>query len=360
MDVRRKSFKATTIQAAFRKTGIWPIKRDIFSDKDYAPSIDTSTTARNVPDSYPVRASDEWPEHQSWSDNEPEPDSDDEDEDKNNKDGSRTHPPATPFTTSSHQFASASPFGSQPPSLFKLAPIPPSRFYSKAPKPAHRGRDTETYIRALEGEAAVLRRENEELAAHAILAFDQVRSLKHRLNGKASNSKRRKLTTNSRWLNSAEALAQCEREEAEAEAEAARKQAKANEKQAQEKERQRQRERRDPNRPFVGSLNSRKKADLQDIAYALGLEIEGRVDDLKSSINTYFDEHEEQRTSPRYVGLFPQIALQARQAAHTPAASLELENPLFTFNVHTHLAESSTWQGMPANVANITRYNGPY
>lgn len=103
----------------------------------------------------------------------------------------------------------------------------------------------------------MLRHENEELAAHAVLAFDQVRDLKHRLNRKASNSKRRKLNTNSRWLNSADALAQCEREEAEAEA--ARKQAKADEKQAQEKELQQRREQRDPNEPFVGSLNSRRK-----------------------------------------------------------------------------------------------------
>jgi hypothetical protein len=316
MEVRQQSFKATTIQAAFRKTGIWPINRNIFSDKDYAPSIDTSTTARDVPDSYPVHANDKWPEHQSWSDDEPEPNSD-EDEDTN----SRPSPPSE----------------SPPASSFNPAEIPPSRFYSKAPKPAHRGRDTEAYIHALEGEVAVLRHENEELAAHAVLAFDQVRSLKHRLNGKASNSKRRKLTTNSRWLNSAEALAQCEREEAEAEAEAAHKQLKANEKQAQEKERQRQRERRDPNEPFVGSLNSRKKADLQDIAYALGLEIEGRVEDLKSGINAYFDENKEQRTDPRYIGLFPHFALQARQAAHAPAASFE--NPLFTFNGHTLHAE---------------------
>ena len=365
MDVRQQSFKATTIRAAFRKTGIWPINRDVFSDKDYAPSIDTSTTSRDVPDSYPVRIDDEWPEHQSWSDDEPVPDSDDN-EDTNNNDPSRTpsHQP-TRFTASTHAFESASPSTSQPFSSFSLATIPPSRFYSKAPKPAHRGRDTEAYIRALEGEAAVLRHENEELATHAVLAFDQVRNLKRRLNGKASNSKRRKLNTDSRWLNSADALAQCEREEAEAEAEAARKQAKANEKQAQEKERQQQRERRDPNEPFVGSLNSRKKADLQDIAYALGLEIEGRVEDLKSSINAYFDENEEQRTSPRFIGLFPQLAWQARQVALPAYASLAapvatsaslpllhnvtnamissnfphshfIENPQFAFNVHTH------------------------
>ena len=63
------------------------------------------------------------------------------------------------------------------------------------------------------------------------------------------------------------------------------------------------------------ALNSRKKADLQDIAYALGLNIEGMVEDLKSRINAYFDEHEPLRTAPRYIGLFPQLE---RQGNHRP------------------------------------------
>jgi hypothetical protein len=65
---------------------------------------------------------------------------------------------------------------------------------------------------------------------------------------------------------------------------------------------------------FVGSLNGRKKVELQDIAYALRLEIEGRVEDLKSRINAYFNDNEEQCTSPRYIGLFPQLTRQARRA----------------------------------------------
>jgi hypothetical protein len=50
-----------------------------------------------------------------------------------------------------------------------------------------------------------------------------------------------------------------------------------------------------------------------NIAYALGLEIEGRVEDLKLRINAYFNDNEEQCTSPQYIGLFPQLA---RQACH--------------------------------------------
>ena len=103
-------------------------------------------------------------------------------------------------------------------------------------------------------------------------------------------SKRRKLNTESQWLNSEEGLAECARQEAEEKAKSAEKQARDEERQAEEKERQRQHEQRGPDEPFVGALNSQKKADLQDIAYALGLNIEGRVEDLKSRINAYFDE----------------------------------------------------------------------
>jgi hypothetical protein len=277
---------------------------------DFAPSNDTSTTAHDVPDSYPVRAVAEWPQHQSWSDDDLEFDSDNDENENGNT--SQSHQP-TPSAIPTQPAPSAS--QPQPSSSPTTTPIPPSRFYSKVPKTTFRGQDTEIYISALQGEVAALRRENDEFGAHTIMAFNQVRSLKHRLNGKASRSKRRKLNTDSRWLNSEEGLAWCEREEAEVEAEAARKKARVDKRQAVEKEWQQQREQRDPNEPFVGALNTQKKPELQDVAYSLGLEIEGRVEDLKSRISAYFDEHEEQRTSTRYIGLFPQLVRQARQAA---------------------------------------------
>jgi hypothetical protein len=49
---------------------------------------------------------------------------------------------------------------------------------------------------------------------------------------------------------------------------------------------------------------------LRCLAYSLGLDIEGTVEDLKSRINTFFEEHEELHTDPRYTGTghFPQLA----------------------------------------------------
>lgn len=305
MEVRQKTFKATTIRAAFKKSGVWPINHDLFTDADFAPSISTSTMARDVPNSYPVRT-EEWPTHQSWSDDESEPnnDSDGDHEGREATDTGQTQQhtiPAPPVATES-----------LPPSE-----IPPARFYSKAPKPSQRGRDTEAYISALENEATVLRQENAELAAHALLAYDQVRGLKRRINAKKPSSKRKKLNTDSRWLNSEEGLKQCERQEAEEREKAAQKQMRAEARQAEQAEQQRRREGRHPDEPFTGSLNSQRKAGLQDIAYSLGLDIEGTVDDLKSRISTFFKKHEELLTNPRYIRLFPQSAGKSRQAAST-------------------------------------------
>ena len=89
--------------------------------------------------------------------------------------------------------------------------------------------------------------------------------------------------------------------------------------QAEEAEQQWQREARSRDEPFTSSLNGRQKAGLQDIAFSLDLNIEGRVEDLKTRINTYFEEHQELRTDPCYIGLFPQPARQTHQATTTSA-----------------------------------------
>ncbi|KAF8951428.1 hypothetical protein BDZ97DRAFT_1769837 [Flammula alnicola] len=48
------NFKPTTIKQAFKKSGVYPINLEVFTDKDFVPSISTSTSARSVPASYPV------------------------------------------------------------------------------------------------------------------------------------------------------------------------------------------------------------------------------------------------------------------------------------------------------------------
>jgi hypothetical protein len=160
------------------------------------PSINTSSMAWDVPKSYPVQI-EEWPTHQSWSSDESDPDNDNDNED------SDSNPDNHEESNNTETQQCTIPAATLPLPLpaSNGAPIPPARFYSKAPKPSQRGHDTEAYISVLKNEVTVLRQENTELAAYTVLAFDHVRGLKHCLNAKGPGSKRRKLNTDLRWLN---------------------------------------------------------------------------------------------------------------------------------------------------------------
>lgn len=162
--------------------------------------------ARDIPDSYPVHT-EEWPTHQSWSDNKPRPDSDsdgNDDGDSNGKGDGDSNPRQAQQHTAPATIRSSLP-----------SEIVPARFYSKVPKPSQCGHDTEAYISALKDKVAVLCQENAKLAAHAILAFDHMQGLKCHMNAKGPSSKRKKLNTDSRWLNLEEGLLQCKKQEAE-------------------------------------------------------------------------------------------------------------------------------------------------
>ncbi|KIM88254.1 hypothetical protein PILCRDRAFT_814163, partial [Piloderma croceum F 1598] len=53
MSWMRRAFLPGTIQKAWRKCGICPLKPDIFTDTDFAPSTSTSTLG-HFPASYPI------------------------------------------------------------------------------------------------------------------------------------------------------------------------------------------------------------------------------------------------------------------------------------------------------------------
>jgi acetyl-CoA carboxylase alpha subunit len=71
--------------------------------------------------------------------------------------------------------------------------------------------------------------------------------------------------------------------------------------------RDQQRRARHPDEPFVGSLASKKKADLQEIAGAVSLSEDGTKDVLVQRINSFFDSNPLQRNSPRFSGLFRRV-----------------------------------------------------
>jgi hypothetical protein len=340
MGVRNKTFKSTTIISAFRKSGCWPINRDVFTDEDYAPSIPTSTTSCSVPSSFPVgtpdfESDDEYPAYPMEDPNNSESDDDANDainDDENSQTDTAILPGVPqPFSAESTPVLSHYP-PLAPPSvvpnsttlpvrvpLVVLEPIPPSVFYASTTQPKRkRGRPTlfvnpvqaqlDTLSQAYSGlsqQITELRSENSMLKAHCAIAGTEIQDLKRRLNTKENrHQKRRKLNVDARWLNSDEGLRLAEEQEALRAAEEQKKHEAREQRVAKEAEREEQRRHRDPNAPFTGALTSKTRADLQDIAQVLGLATDGQKKDILARINAHFDANPILRDDSRFEGIF--------------------------------------------------------
>ncbi|KAI9454068.1 hypothetical protein BJY52DRAFT_1095640, partial [Lactarius psammicola] len=94
---------------------------------------------------------------------------------------------------------------------------------------------------------------------------------------------------------------------------------------AKEAEREAQRQQRDPNAPFTGTLTSKTKANLQDIAQVLGLVTDGQKKDVLAQINAHFDANPTLRDDSRFEGIFNRTrrrpAMQADKTPDTTQAS---------------------------------------
>jgi len=117
-------------------------------------------------------------------------------------------------------------------------------------------------------------------------------------------SKRRKLNVEARVLTSAEGKQLAAEKDAERAAKEQKKKDASMRRKQKENDREQQRRHRAPDAPFMGSLSSKSKPDLQEIAGALSLAEEGTKEVLIRRINTFFDSHPRLRDSERYIGLF--------------------------------------------------------
>jgi hypothetical protein len=353
MAVRSKSFKPTTIISAFRTSGCWPVNRDVFTDEDYAPSIPTSTVSRHVPSSFPVgvqntqelddESDDEYPDPANYPME--HPDSDDELSsndagdaiyDSENLQTGAAITPAVSQPLSAPVFSHHRPL--TPPvvsnstsavhvSSVVMKPIPPTTFYASTTRPLRQSKrkpasasghsaTTSSMVQAqldtlsqaysdLSQQMAELRSENSTLTAHCTIARTEIQDLKRILNAKANKpQKRRKLNVDARWLNSDEGLRLAEEQEALRAAEERKKREAREQREAKEAEREVQRRQRDPNAPFTGTLFSKTKADLQDIAQVLGLTMDGQKKDILARISTHFDANPILRDDSRFEGIF--------------------------------------------------------
>lgn len=160
-------------------------------------------------------------------------------------------------------------------------------------------------------------------------------------NGRAS--KRRKLNVEARVLTSAEGKRLAAEKEAERAVKMQKKKKAEMLRKEKEAERDQQRQARGPDAPFMGSLPSKNKPDLQEIAAALDLSEDGTKDTLIQRINACFDSNPLLRDGPRFSGLFhraPRRRLRATDSENTsthPVASIlspksphDMRNPLRT------------------------------
>ena len=310
MEVRQKTFKESTIINAFRKSGCWPINPDVFTEEDYTPSITTSTTSTHVPSSYPRMATqhedDQADQASDASDSNPESG----DSDSNESSDEHATNPAVHVPQASYPVL---PSGSTTTTTtsFLPTPIPPSVFYAqtRSRSKLHPGRVPAPTFQAenaeLQARVTVLESRVATAEAHAALAHTEIQALKRQLNAKKDKStKRRKLNVEARWLNSDEGLRIAQEQEASRTAEEQRKKEGRELRAAKQAEREKQRRQRDPNKPFTGSLMTKTKADLQDVAQVLGLTIDGQKKELLARINAYFNEHPLLCEDPRFEGIF--------------------------------------------------------
>ncbi|KAH9012342.1 hypothetical protein EDB85DRAFT_2159113 [Lactarius pseudohatsudake] len=96
MDIRRQTFKKSTIINAFKKSGCWPINLNVFTDEDFAPSIATSTSSLHVPNSFPrIPVQPEHDDHDPSVPNSDEPSDSEGSDSPNQSSDKRTQPDST-------------------------------------------------------------------------------------------------------------------------------------------------------------------------------------------------------------------------------------------------------------------------
>ena len=84
-----------------------------------------------------------------------------------------------------------------------------------------------------------------------------------------------------------------------------------------------------PDAPFTGSLSSKNKPNLQEIAGALSLAEEGTKEVLIHRINAFFDSHPHIHDSERFTGLFNHV--QKRQIDMNSTTQIPTPQKFITF-----------------------------
>lgn len=296
---------------AWRKSGCWPVDRTVFKDEDYAPSISTSTSTPHVPGSFPVLLHDkpDFYDHLPDSDEEPEDvgamSSSESDSDSN--DATRAQSPlphSESPTTIQYREQAPAPGPAVPVDPPGFRTIPSASFYAQ-PHPNCQGTGLHDRFHQLENDNTVLHSRVATLEAHCALALSEIQDLKRCANAKDGRArKRQKLNVDARCLTSEEGLRLAQEQQALKQAQEQKKCEAQEQRAAKEAERERLRLERNPDEPFTGTLTTKSKPDLQDVAQALGLLTTGSKKDLLERITNHFDGNPNLRNTPCYENLF--------------------------------------------------------
>ena len=310
--------------SAFKRSGAWPVDRSVFTDDDFATSIPYSTEARDFPAlsefvSLPPDPGDHNFDNQSEFDSDSESDNDSDSDIDLEPRSHNPQPLSHPMVDHSHRSSMSTPtptpstlpatsstvpatlpapeslpsINSLPTQMPSLSPIPTTQFYHD-PVLFDRIAHLEANLEQLTGQVKMVE-----------LELQNEKRKNNQRDGRAS--KRRKLNVEARVLTSAEGKRLAAEKDAEWAAKEQKKRDAAMRRRQKENDREKQRRDRAPDAPFTGSLSSKSKPDLQEIAGALSLAEEGTKEVLIHRINTFFDSHPSIRDSERFTGLFNRV-----------------------------------------------------
>ncbi|KAJ7787029.1 hypothetical protein B0H14DRAFT_3582156 [Mycena olivaceomarginata] len=328
---RRAAFKAETIVQSWAKSGIDKDPKtggakcnpSHFTAADFAPSNSTSTQLQ-LPNGYPARpASPSSPSESSSSESgsddvdDSSPSEGDDWQDVTTARPPRHHPtvPSSSVVASAAAVPSAT---STPPSLpvpvftniyddsdSELDDDPPANMPMPAQIAHYQARN-----RKLKEQRTRARQQRDEAASHAILAGDYAKTLKGQLNSKkntARGTSGRIVHTQSRILTTAEGRAAAAmQKDARDERDAAAVQRQTKKDDAAAASRARRAELTAVRMSFTGSFKQLKLGELQDLAWALGLDEKGTKSVLLERAQAHFElpSNDALRNDPRYVALF--------------------------------------------------------
>jgi len=322
----REVFTEKLIKSAFKKAGLYPVNRDIFTPEDFAPS-QASSTVTHVPDSFPayVHSSDpvdpsdsdssdeDWvpsSDSRSGSDSDSEVNSQLEDSDADegsNQTDNASHPvsgfmhalaglESEVIHRTRSKAAYQSLIASRPPRVVSFEEdlaLSPEECLSAL-------RSVREQLHANQAVLSQALSENLSANAHCTSIRKELEFVKVQMENVRKSKERGSTKIKARFVTSRGLRSKFDQEDEEQQ----QKEKAAKEKQAQNEEHERRVEREAHTQVFTGRLLSYKKDDLRALAKALTVGDKGTNSELLSKITDHFNQNPDLRSNSRYSGLF--------------------------------------------------------